>query len=647
MLDRSQLVGFSKSKFALVEAIGRANALNCTGKLDYNMFGEKDGSALQPVTEKVIDNFVFHILIPDYNTKNGKNSFVGSQNKTIRDLLNVSALEKCNVKAITFRKLEEQPSKDMLETAPNISAEIAVLHYYIQEFKIACPNLQYTAVLEFLRNKSYNSFGFYLKDLDVTMDYAGSFDKEELIHHLVKNEGFREQGEDDTAPRTIVDNDLMVGKNCLTFMETIDGVTTRQKVYNKLVQMLECKSVRSSMGCHWKDWVTQKGTRLAAARDKSTTRGLTRAEATFYISAGEIPSDAFIIETIQHIVEYIPKELVYSTPFTATWRAYCSTFQHSLVCIDRSKDVGLVIYSFNELTRNISGHVIESWLEREKWCLDKLTLNGNIPLDVIDILVLGKKMGVVTKGGRKVKRSDDILEIAGSRYFKFNPDHSVTLPTRLVSMKGCFSYNKASMEENTMLMKTAGFVEHENCIPYLAKSQANVKSKANAEFKKVENLEIRLPDPRRKTVVRDHTSMDEIIMEEVVKIEQIRRPLIEELGLKEKRLQAVNDYIKQLSTRDSVHLKELEQGSYSVKDARKENTRYGSQYHLLVELDGNLRVVWGNTQITRAIESLSDEVRRSGDLQTFRFGFVSEVSLRSVKQHFLLKPTIGADISRN
>ena len=51
-----------------------------------------------------------------------------------------------------------------------------------------------------------------------------------------------------------------------------------KKIYNKFVQMLECKSVRNSVGCHWKDWVCQTGTRLANARDKAKTRGLTRAE---------------------------------------------------------------------------------------------------------------------------------------------------------------------------------------------------------------------------------------------------------------------------------------------------------------------------------------------------------------------------------
>ena len=65
------------------------------------------------------------------------------------------------------------------------------------------------------------------------------------------------------------------------YMETIYGMSTRSKIYNKMVQMLECKGVCDTIGCHWKDWVSQEDTRLACARDEANQRGLTRAEVTF------------------------------------------------------------------------------------------------------------------------------------------------------------------------------------------------------------------------------------------------------------------------------------------------------------------------------------------------------------------------------
>ena len=73
MVTRSELVGNAKSKTALVEQVARWNSLNRTGKVNYNEFGTKDGTGLQSVTEKFVDNFLLRVLVADYNTKNGKN----------------------------------------------------------------------------------------------------------------------------------------------------------------------------------------------------------------------------------------------------------------------------------------------------------------------------------------------------------------------------------------------------------------------------------------------------------------------------------------------------------------------------------------------------------------------------------------------
>ena len=116
------------------------------------------------------------------------------------------------------------------------------------------------------------------KDIDVTMEYSGSFGKDEVIHNLTTNEGFRMQGCAVDANKTILDNSDQVGN----YMETVQGVTTRCKIYNKMIQMLESKSVRETVGQHWKDWVCQKSTRLAKARHLAKDRGLIRAEVTFY-----------------------------------------------------------------------------------------------------------------------------------------------------------------------------------------------------------------------------------------------------------------------------------------------------------------------------------------------------------------------------
>ena len=114
------------------------------------------------------------------------------------------------------------------------------------------------------------------------MDYVCSFDKDEVIQHLTTKKGFRVQGSANDVNGTILDNADLVGNNSLTYMETVDGLTTPCKIYKKMVPMLESKSVRENVGQHWKDWVCQKDTRLANTRDLTKDHGLTRAEVTFY-----------------------------------------------------------------------------------------------------------------------------------------------------------------------------------------------------------------------------------------------------------------------------------------------------------------------------------------------------------------------------
>ena len=478
-VTRSDLIGKSKSNTLVMETLIRANALNRTGNVNYNENGLKDGVGFEEVTEKFVDNFLFRILIPDYNIKKGKNMFIGAQNKMIRDLLNANGLKKCVVKAVYFTMVHhEQVTEEMLKSMPNADINKVAEEYYFQDFKIACPNVDYLNVMEFLREEEYKGYGFILKDVDITKDYAGSFDKYEVVDQLTSMEGFREQGSFNNGeeyPRTIIDNDAMVGKNCLSWMEQIEGFTTRQKIYNKFVQMLECKSVRNSVGCHWKDWVCQTGTRLANARDKAKTRGLTRAEVTFTID-DEIPDESFIDEVLQSIVRYIPKSIVYSNSYAATWKIYCNTFKHSLVCVDRSKDIGIIFYSYNEETRNVSDQIINSWNEREKWCLDKLTFNGNLPLDIIEVVEVSKIF--------ENEEKDLVLEITGNRYYKINQDKSTRFTTQLVSKGGVYSSNGGTLEGNNELLEKAGMLEHENCIPYLAKTKDSHTSKAEAEFKK-------------------------------------------------------------------------------------------------------------------------------------------------------------------
>ena len=129
-INHSEIVGRAKRKTAIVETLVQSNALNRTGCINYNMYGTKDSIGFQEATEKFVDNFLLRVLVPDYNVKDGRNIFVGSQNRMIRELLDANGLTKCKVKAIVFVRCDNPP-REMLERIPQGDAgKEAKGHYY-------------------------------------------------------------------------------------------------------------------------------------------------------------------------------------------------------------------------------------------------------------------------------------------------------------------------------------------------------------------------------------------------------------------------------------------------------------------------------------------------------------------------------------
>ena len=98
-----------------------------------------------------------------------------------------------------------------------------------------------------------------------------------------------------------------------------------------------------------------------------------------------VPGDSLMEDTLKRITQCMLLSLVYSTPLADTWRAYCDAMLHSMVVIDRTRDVGLIVYTYNEMTKDINGQFVDHWSEKERWCLGNLTLCSKFPLDVIEV----------------------------------------------------------------------------------------------------------------------------------------------------------------------------------------------------------------------------------------------------------------------
>ena len=96
------------------------------------------------------------VLVADYLIH--KKSYVedGSINRTIRGMLERNGLKKCKVKAISLSSASDIPA-DMLAKMPfrihNIECDDT--EYFCQDYKIACANVEYESVLQFLRKKEY------------------------------------------------------------------------------------------------------------------------------------------------------------------------------------------------------------------------------------------------------------------------------------------------------------------------------------------------------------------------------------------------------------------------------------------------------------------------------------------------------------
>ena len=108
--------------------------------------------------------------------------------------------------------------------------------------------MEYGPVLQFLRKKEYVQRELFIKDIDVTRNNVESLDR--VIDYMVTNHDFRCQAAVEDTTKTILDNSDKVGQNCLPL---INIKSTRSKIYNKMVQMLECKGVPYTIGCHGKD----------------------------------------------------------------------------------------------------------------------------------------------------------------------------------------------------------------------------------------------------------------------------------------------------------------------------------------------------------------------------------------------------------
>ena len=579
--------------------IARANAMNKTGHIHYNKFGKRDGQGFEQCSEMFIDNFLLRTLVPDYHKDKKCYTKIGSLNKAIREELDEFGIKTCRMKAVNQLYQVAERVTDEMKCAireRDRSLETKDTKYFWQDVKVSCPNIDAKIVLDFLRQHKYTKLKVQLKDIDFTIDYAGSFDKDEVIDYMIQTNDFRLQGSDEPGylKKTIVDNDRYVGRNCLTYMdESPDGCSVRCKLYNKMVQMLESRSVASTLGNNWKKWVDQSvkdyetggraDTRLVIAKDKATERGLTRAEVTFNCRE-ELPSDKDIEFVLHQITKFVPPSLVYSTPYSATWFAYCDTFVHSLVLVEKGEeeeDRALIVHSYNEVTQKISGVEIENW--NKEWCLANLTLSSVLPIDIINVNFLN----LDEETGKKTHN------VTMSRWMKHHPKAEV-FKTRLVLPGSMFSHSNHSKVKCQELLTKSGFLPHNNCIPELANKKCNRNSCVAIQLEFLENLK-----PKKKRSMAPKQDIE-------YTLEMIKNSTLDRITKIRKQMSLsarINkDFIE--SKIKYTGLTELSFGSYDVLAVKAYGSQFGVKYMMYLEKDREKFRTASNKKVEETLQRL-------------------------------------------
>ncbi|CAC5364024.1 unnamed protein product [Mytilus coruscus] len=194
--------GTSKKVENILATVAMRNCETKVGDLDYNKYGKK-GHTLQPISDFFVDNFIVSLPVdeqyveeevPGQKKTNGLCSW---QNKKVRKTLDQMGLEKMELKANGIRGTR-------------------------QTFKIACPNEPIDKVLDALRTGILADHGIRLQDVDITKDFAGSFDRTTLRNHMLTNHGFRMQNRrhnvmdlDDKYAFVDKDDDMEDGEDAL------------------------------------------------------------------------------------------------------------------------------------------------------------------------------------------------------------------------------------------------------------------------------------------------------------------------------------------------------------------------------------------------------------------------------------------------
>ena len=287
--------------------------------------------------------------------------------------------------------------------------------FYTQEIRVALPNRPLASVLALLHSDVFAKSGYYIHDIDLTGDCAGTYRKwpssknpppsepPAAVPTMLSTGNFRMKSSGrEWVPQTILKNDAEIGRNATTVMYRsehlkVDGEGMRirgKPGYNKVVNNIEKRKLRKRMGHHMQTLHNLIFDRVALGLDKTSLFGYTRSELTAYVRRPfskpwlnhlEMPTDIDLVETaVDHLIAMIPTECVMHTPHSLLWSNWCENVSHTLIVVDSFYDRALVVCAVNGVTKCVPSTEIGCWSKKHPFVMQRLGL-GNAPVDVITI----------------------------------------------------------------------------------------------------------------------------------------------------------------------------------------------------------------------------------------------------------------------
>lgn len=377
---------------------------NDTSTLDFT-YGGTNNNFLEPVSTRFCDNIIFYFIIPEEIVKNDKTLLdyvnkkdshkestedTNNKDKVLKKVAPFLANNTENLKMLLNKNGVNINKRDIKPT--NYKADGNTIRQYI---KVALPDVELNVILDIITNRdvidSFNKEGLFINDVDITQDYKGVINKKNIIDYLLTKPNFRfakeyMDAEDweqfvDINGCTILDNDNLVGGNCLTFISKSIYGTVRYKFYNKFVQSLESPSVRGKVGNHYADWIDNPEDILKESISKATDTGLLRLEITFYIENQAITAD-YIEEHLNYLSNLLPKDLLYYNSIASQWQIYQTAIKYNLCIVDLDNNIAFLCYSVNSITGKANGFYIKNLSTNKLSNIIKL-YSFNVPIVVL------------------------------------------------------------------------------------------------------------------------------------------------------------------------------------------------------------------------------------------------------------------------